>query len=116
MTPAQFRKLALALPETEEKSHFGQPDFRVKNKIFAGLSPDGKRGTLKLEPEVQSMVLAAKPRAFAPAAGAWGRKGWTHVELARVGVAELKELVVGAWRTTAPKRLLAAYDASSFKS
>jgi hypothetical protein len=113
VSPAQFRKLALSLPETEEKSHFGQPDFRVKNKIFAGLSPDGKRGTLKLEPEVQSMVVGAKPGAFFPAAGAWGRKGWTHVELARAGVAELKELVVGAWRLTAPKRLVLAYDAAS---
>src|SRR5687767_7414916 len=101
MSPARFRQLALDLPEAEEKSHFGQPDFRVKNKIFAGLSPDGKRGTLKLELEVQSMVVTAKPRAFFPAAGAWGRKGWTHVELAHAGVSELKPLVVSAWRLTA---------------
>jgi len=114
--PAQWRKLALALPETEEKSHFGQPDFRVKGKIFAGLSPDGKRGTLKLEPEVQSMVVGAKPRVFFPAAGAWGRKGWTHVELARVSIAELKELMVAAWRLTAPKRLVIAHDSSGVKA
>ena len=110
-TAAQWRKLALSLPETEEKSHFGQPDFRVKNKIFAGLSPDGRRGTLKLGLEAQAMVLEGKPEAFAPAAGAWGRKGWTHVVLARVKLTDLQELVVEAWRLTAPKRLVIAYDA-----
>ena len=110
ITAAQWRKLALSLPEAEEKSHFGQPDFRVRNKIFAGLSPDGKRGTLKLGLEAQAMVLESKPEAFVPAAGAWGRKGWTHVVLARVGLSELKELVTEAWRLTAPKRLVTAYD------
>lgn len=53
MPPAQFRTLALAMPDSEEKSHFGQPDFRVRGKIFAGLDPEGTRGTLKLPPELQ---------------------------------------------------------------
>ena len=61
VTAAQMRKLALAMPAVEEKSHFGKPDFRVRGKIFAGLSPDGKRGTLKLPPDVQAVVLDAKP-------------------------------------------------------
>jgi hypothetical protein len=98
------------MPGAEEKSHFGQPDFRVRNKIFSGVTPDGKRGTLKLSPEVQSMLLDARPGAFSAAAGAWGRGGWTHVDLAAVSVAELRPLVVEAWRSVAPKRLVAAYD------
>jgi len=28
MTPAQFRKIALSLPNTEEAEHVGHPDFR----------------------------------------------------------------------------------------
>jgi hypothetical protein len=115
ITAAQWRKLALSLPETEEKSHFGQPDFRVRNKIFAGLSPDGKRATLKLGLEAQAMVLEGKPRAFFPAAGAWGRKGWTHVDLARVRLSEVEELVTEAWRLTAPKRLVIAFDSGAKK-
>ena len=35
MTPNDFRKLALALPETEERAHMNHPDFRVAGKIFA---------------------------------------------------------------------------------
>ena len=48
---AQMRKLAMALAAVDEKSHFDQPDFRVRGKIFAGLSRDGKHGTPKLPPE-----------------------------------------------------------------
>jgi hypothetical protein len=109
-TSAQVRKLLLSMPEAEEKSHFGQPDFRVRNKIFAGMSPKGERATLKLTPEAQSMVLDARPDAFSPAAGAWGRGGWTYVVLANVKVEELRELVAEAWRLVAPKRLVAARE------
>jgi hypothetical protein len=109
-TAAQMRKLAVTMPEAEEKSHFGQPDFRVRNKIFAGLSPDGRRGTLKISREMQTMLLDARPEAFSACAGAWGRSGWTYVALAAVDLAELRRLVVEAWRAIAPKRLVAAYD------
>lgn len=107
-TAAQFRKLARALPEAEEKSHFGQPDFRVRNKIFAGLSADERQGTLKLTPDLQALLIAAKPEAFVPAAGAWGRSGWTHVHMQHVEVGALRDLLLEAFRLVAPKRVLAA--------
>jgi hypothetical protein len=107
-TAAQMRRLALGLPETEEKSHFEQPDFRVCGKIFAGLSRDEKRGTLKLTPEMQGAVIDSKPATYFPAAGSWGRKGWTHVTLVRAQVAELAHLLTAAWRLTAPRRLVVA--------
>lgn len=106
ITPAQFRKLALSLPEVEEKSHFEQPDFRVRNKIFAGLSQDEGRGTLKLTPELQAMVMSAEPDVFLPAAGAWGRKGWTRIVLANAELPGLRELLTEAYRLVAPKSLI----------
>jgi hypothetical protein len=109
VTGAQWRKLACSLPEVEEKSHFEHPDFRVRNKIFAGMSPDQKQGTLKLTPEFQSMLIDAKPKVFSPAAGAWGAKGWTHVVLANLEAAVVPELMLEAWRLVAPKTLLAAH-------
>lgn len=90
------------MPEAVEKSHFGQPDFRVRDKIFCGLSQDGAEGTLKLTPEIQATL----PAGFSPAAGAWGRKGWTKVDLASVEARLLGELIREAWRLVAPKRLL----------
>lgn len=106
VTAAQFRKLAMAFPEVEEKSHFEQPDFRVRNKIFAGLSQDHKQGTLKLTPELQAMVLSAEPEVFLAAAGAWGRAGWTRIVLAQAELPGLRELLVESYRLVAPKRLL----------
>jgi hypothetical protein len=111
ITSAQWRKLACSLPEVEEMSHFEQPDFRVRKKIFAGLSRDGKLGTLKLTPEFQAMLIDAKPKAFVPAAGAWGAKGWTRVVLANVDAAVVPELMLEAWRLVAPKTLVAAHGA-----
>ena len=107
---AKMRRLALALPGVEEKSHFEQPDFRVRGKIFATLSRDRKRGTLKLPPTLQATVLDARPEVFSPAAGAWGRAGWTYVNLARVRAGELETLVREAWRLVAPKKLAAGSE------
>jgi len=104
-TAAQMRKRALAMPEVEEKSHFGKPDFRVRGKIFAGLSADETTGTLKLTSEIQATVLDdGSP--FTPCAGAWGRSGWTYVDLRRVEVGVLEALLTEAWRIVAPKRLV----------
>lgn len=112
VTAAQLRKLALALPEVEEKSHFGKPDFRVRNKIFGGLSADGRQATLKIVSKLQSALVQGRPEVFSFAPGAWGRSGWTYVELAHAQRTELAELVVAAWRLIAPKALVAKYDAA----
>ena len=99
-----FRGLALALPEAEEKSHFGKADFQVRNKIFASL-PDGETGVVKLMAEQQEMLMAAEPALFSPAAGAWGRQGWTRIDFKRASEATLKSALTMAWRNVAPKGL-----------
>ena len=38
MTGADFRRIALSMPEAVEGAHFGNPDFRVGGKIFATLA------------------------------------------------------------------------------
>ena len=55
MTKEDLRRLALALPGAEEKSHFDKADFRVRNKIFASLKDDAT-GVIKLLPEQQAMM------------------------------------------------------------
>ena len=107
-TAALFRRLALALPAATEGAHGGHPDFRVANKVFASLGvPDKAWGMVKLTPEQQEMLMDAEPGAFKPAAGAWGRRGSTHVRLAAVDAATLRSALTMAWRNTAPKALVA---------
>jgi len=52
---------------------------------------------LRLGPEVQAGLLddGADP-IFFPAAGAWGRSGWTHVRLAGASAGLLRELLAEA--------------------
>src|SRR5579862_1962442 len=74
-TPGEFRRVALALPETEERQHMNHPDFRVAGKIFATLGyPNKERGMVKLTPLQQEEFVAAHPAAFQPVAGAWVAK------------------------------------------
>lgn len=37
MTPDEFRRLALSMPQAVESAHMDHPDFRVGKKIFATL-------------------------------------------------------------------------------
>jgi hypothetical protein len=107
VTVATFRRIALSLPEATEGSHMAHPDFRVRGKIFATIGvPDAGWGTVKLIPEQQEVLLDAEPAAFKPAAGAWGRRGWTHVLLAAVDGTTLKSALTMAWRNTAPRNLV----------
>ena len=42
MNAEDFRRIALSLEGTEEKSHMGSPDFRVAVRIFATLASQSK--------------------------------------------------------------------------
>ncbi len=107
MTAADFRKLALALPEAEERAHMDHPDFRVGGKIFATLGyPDKTCGMVKLSPEEQHYFSKAEPDVFVPVKGAWGRRGATCVRLKAANKETLSKAIHAAWRNTAPKRLL----------
>ena len=107
MTAKDFRKIALSLPETEERSHMSHPDFRVAGKIFATLGyPDKARGMVKLSPEEQHYFSKDYPDAFMPVKGAWGRRGATSVHLKAAKKDALSKAIRAAWRNTAPKRLI----------
>ena len=107
MTAKDFRKLALELPETEERAHMSHPDFRVAGKIFATLGyPDKSRGMVKLSPEDQHYFSKDYPETFIPVKGAWGRRGATSVDLKAAKKDVLSKAIAAAWRNTAPKRLL----------
>jgi hypothetical protein len=110
MTATQFRRLALSLPEAEERAHMGHPDFRVGGKIFATLGPGEKWGMVKLTPEEQASLIASAPEAFHPASGAWGRRGCTIVRLHQAKSLTVRHALLAAWRNTAPKRLVERID------
>ena len=111
VTAAELRELALGLPGAQERETWGHPTFRVRDKIFASMYEGdvGAIATVKASPEEQTVVVSADPTTFGLASHV-GRYGWTTIGLDRVDPDELRELVVEAWRRTAPKRVVATFD------
>jgi hypothetical protein len=117
MTPrplTRVRKLSLKLPEAHEVEAWGEPTFRVKNKLFAMYaSPNNHHGGgrpavwIKAGPGAQpAMIKAAPKRFFSPPYV--GPGGWIGVWLdGEVDWGELEELLLDGYRLTAPKKLLA---------
>ena len=107
MTANDFRKLALALPETEERAAHGPPRLprRRKNLRHARLSRQDL-GMVKLSPEDQHYFTKDHPEIFVPVKGAWGRRGATFIHLKLVKKEILRKALQAAWSNTAPKRLV----------
>jgi hypothetical protein len=108
MTAAEFRQIALGLPDAVESSHVGHPDFRVgaRGKIFATLGyPDDGIGVLMLTPDQQHELLGRYPEMFVPVKGGWGRRGSTQVLLRAAKREVVESAMQDAWRKVAPKRL-----------
>ncbi|WP_375462704.1 MmcQ/YjbR family DNA-binding protein [uncultured Methylobacterium sp.] len=110
MRPEDVRALALMLPDAVEGAHSGNPDFRVGGRIFATLWVEEARTVLRLPPAQQAACVAAEPDLFSPVPGAWGRRGWTSLDLDPCEEETLRAALLAAWHATAPAGLVAAYD------
>ncbi len=109
MGPDDVRILALMLPEAAAGAHSGNPDFRVGGRVFATLWVEEARVVLRLAPADQAALCEAEPDLFAPLDGAWGRRGWTNLDLDPCAEEVLRAALLAAWRMTAPAELRAAY-------
>jgi predicted DNA-binding protein (MmcQ/YjbR family) len=92
---AIIRALALALPDVEEKPHFGSPSFRFGGKIFIQISGENGEAIFKLSPLHQEILFETRPDAFR--AEIWGNIRWTRIMLDHVAADELKALVEEAY-------------------
>jgi hypothetical protein len=111
MTGDEFRRVALSFPEAAERETWGHPTFRVRDKMFATMSTEGDAATVKASREAQAALVGSEPETFSVPAYV-GQHGWVGIRLDRVDPEEAVELLDEAWRMTAPKRIVAAYDAA----
>jgi len=110
MRTATFRSTALSLPDATEVETWGEATFRVQNKMFATLGSDGKSASIKATRDEQQALIAENPTAyFVPSYV--GVHGWIGVVVSKADRAEVEELLTEAWRMTATKRAVAAFDA-----
>lgn len=103
---AALKKIALSLPGAEEVWFHGHPWFNIGSKSFA-LFWQG-RWIFKLPKPQQMMLFDTRPDTFTPMRA--GRMIWSFVVVEDLDTAELKDLLIAAWRTIAPKKLQAGYD------
>jgi hypothetical protein len=90
---AQATKVALALGDVVEQPHFEKTSFRTNKKIFLTLDVARKRGCVKLSLEDQDVFTSMQKEVVYPVPNAWGRQGWTFVELKDIKMAAFVDLV-----------------------
>ena len=105
----RLRAICLALPEAVEKQAWGDPTFRVRERIFAMERRGDGRVSLWCKASVgsQEVLVGADPdRFFVPPYV--GHKGWIGMRLDRdPDWDEVAEVVRRSYRLIAPKRLAA---------
>src|SRR5947209_14378994 len=99
MTAEDFRGIALSFAGTSENAPMSHPDFPVGGKVFASLGyPDKDHAMVVLAPDEQKRLMHSYPKAFAPANGAWGKRGSTIVVLGAADKRTLRGALDKAWR------------------
>ena len=109
VTIEQARKMALALPETEEKLHFHLAGFWVKKKIFATIHADKNYVMVKLSPIDQSVFCSYNKEVIFPVPGGWGKHGATFINLKKVRKSMFHDALITAWKFTAPSKVVEKY-------
>jgi hypothetical protein len=105
---SRLRPICLALREAEERETWGEPTFRVRDKIFCMHRTDTGEPALwcKAPPGSQAILVGADPRRFFVPPYV-GPKGWVGMRLdGKVDWREVALLVTRSYRMTAPKRLV----------
>ncbi|MCC6405665.1 MAG: MmcQ/YjbR family DNA-binding protein [Planctomycetes bacterium] len=108
MKAADFRRLALALPDVVEADHHGFPSFRVASKIFATLR-DSEHAHVFVDADEIERALDVAGDACAELW--WGKKlCGLRIELARADRRLVGHWLAAAWRARAPKKSLAKLE------
>jgi hypothetical protein len=94
-----FRSIALSFPGATESPHFKKTSFRINGKIFATLDAQQKIAVVKLTSIDQSAFCAFDTAVIHPVAGAWGRRGWTHIDLTAARKSTLADALSSAVAT-----------------
>lgn len=107
----EFLKLLDDLPEVRTGDGPGWVSIKVRGKGFGYLWEETETVGLKATIEEQMALVAERPDVFEAQFTA-GRFGWVVVHLDRIDYDELFELTAEAWCLTAPKQLVADFEAA----
>jgi hypothetical protein len=109
VTAQDVRRIALGLPRAYEALVRDRVKFRVGRIVFLAISPDEELLGFGFPKEERAALVASEPEKFLMPLRSDERYNWVRVRLAKIDEAELRELVIDAWRMCVPKRVAEAY-------
>src|SRR5215475_8727119 len=110
VTIEDVRAVASTLPRAYEALVRDRVKFRVGRIVFLAFSRDETIMGFGFPKEERAALVAAEPDKFLMPGQSDLRYHWVHVRLAAIDQAEMRELVLDAWRMCVPKSVAAAYD------
>jgi hypothetical protein len=113
VTVDDIRRLASALPRSEEHLIRDRVKFRVGRIVYVAISRDETTMGCGFPKEEREAMIAAEPDKFFMPSVADQRFNWIEVRLAAIDLEEMRELVLDAWRGVVPKKVAAAYAQSA---
>jgi hypothetical protein len=110
VTIADVRRFAMTLPRTTEALVHGRVKFRVGQIVYVSFSRDETVMGFGFPKDERDWLVGGSPDKFMLPEGSDLRYHWVLVRTAAIDEAEMKELVLDAWRMVVPKRVAAAYS------
>ncbi|MFG2938125.1 MmcQ/YjbR family DNA-binding protein [Streptomyces sp. NPDC048282] len=108
-TAEDVRRLAVALPRTEEHLIRDRVKFRIGRIVYLALSRDETTLGFAFPKEERAALVASEPAKFSLPPTSDLRYNWAQATLAALGPAELAELVTEAWRMCVPAKVARAH-------
>ncbi|MGH2756072.1 MAG: MmcQ/YjbR family DNA-binding protein [Actinomycetota bacterium] len=111
VTIEDVRRLAAGLPRSEEALVRDRVKFRVGRLVYLAFSRDETMMGFAFPKEEREALIASEPDKFLMPKRADQRYNWVVVRLEALDKAEMREIVLEAWRMVVPKRVAAEYAA-----
>ena len=107
VTIEDVRELALGLPRSYEALVRDRVKFRVGRIVYLAFSRDETLMGFAFPKEERQALVDAEPEKFLMPEPSDLRYNWVVVRLAAIDLAEMRELVLDAWRMVVPKSVAA---------
>ena len=110
MTFEDARRIGLEFPGVEDGTAYHTPALRVRGKLLARLHENGADLILRMDVDTRTVLARVRPEVFHMTAH-YIPYPWVMVRLATVGEGELRDVFGDAWRSQAPRKLVAEHEA-----
>jgi hypothetical protein len=110
VTIDDVRAVASTLPRSYEVLVRDRVKFRVGRIVYLAFSRDESEMGFAFPKEEREALVASEPDKFMMPSRADMRYHWVDVRMDAIDEAEMRELVIDAWRMAVPKRVAAEYE------